>query len=241
MESSGPTLQQVFASYNGTQKTMEGKSFAKMAKDCKLIDKKLTATDVDLIFAKVKDKTERRITYEQFVKGVNLMADKKGVSHEDIAHAILSTGGPQFQGTQADNVKFHDDKSLYTGVHANGGPTNVDSIHPVASFGQAPQKDQEEVKETTKKMAQMSVENNPAASLDEVFHSFTGGANDMDGKTFAKMAKDTKILDKNLTATDIDLIFAKVKDKTARKITLPQFMKGIEECAHKKKITFEKL
>jgi len=40
----------------------------------------------------------------------------------------------------------------------------------------------------------------------------------MDGKTFAKMAKDTKILDKNLAAVDIDLIFAKVKDKTARKI-----------------------
>jgi len=40
----------------------------------------------------------------------------------------------------------------------------------------------------------------------------------MDGKTFAKMAKDCKILDKNLTATDIDLIFAKVKDKAARKI-----------------------
>jgi len=42
---------------------------------------------------------------------------------------------------------------------------------------------------------------------------------DMDGKTFAKLSKDCKILDKNLTATDIDLIFAKIKDKSARKIT----------------------
>ena len=42
---------------------MEGKSFAKLAKDCKLLDKKLTATDIDLIFAKVKDKSERRITF----------------------------------------------------------------------------------------------------------------------------------------------------------------------------------
>jgi hypothetical protein len=42
---------------------MEGKSFAKLAKDCKLLDKKLTATDIDLIFAKVKDKSERRVTY----------------------------------------------------------------------------------------------------------------------------------------------------------------------------------
>jgi hypothetical protein len=57
-------LKQLFDSYNGTQKTMEGKSFAKLAKDTKLIDKKLTATDVDLVFAKVKDKSERRITFE---------------------------------------------------------------------------------------------------------------------------------------------------------------------------------
>ena len=72
----------------------------------------------------------------------------------------------------------------------------------------------------TKKLAQMSVENEPASSLEEVFMGFTGGAQEMDGKTFAKMAKDTKILDKALTATDIDLIFAKVKDKAARKIHL---------------------
>ena len=63
----------------------------------------------------------------------------------------------------------------------------------------------------------------------------------MDGKTFAKMAKDCKILDKHLTATDIDLVFAKVKDKAARKITYPQFEKGIAECANKKKTSFDEL
>jgi len=41
----------------------------------------------------------------------------------------------------------------------------------------------------------------------------------MNGKTFNKMAKDTKITGKELTPTDIDLIFAKIKDKAARKIT----------------------
>jgi hypothetical protein len=40
----------------------------------------------------------------------------------------------------------------------------------------------------------------------------------MDGKTFAKFAKDCGILDKKLTTTDIDLTFAKVKAKDARKI-----------------------
>lgn len=130
-----PTMKQVFDTYTGNQKTMEGKTLAKVAKDCKVLDKKLTATDVDLIFAKVKDKAERKITFEQFNKAVEMFAEKKGVPAADVANAILSHGGPTFSGTKTDNVKFHDDKSLYTGVHAQGGPTNVDSIHPVASFG----------------------------------------------------------------------------------------------------------
>jgi hypothetical protein len=63
-DNSQDTLKQVFADYCGGQKTMDGKSFAKLAKDTKLLDKKLTATDLDLIFAKIKDKSERRITFD---------------------------------------------------------------------------------------------------------------------------------------------------------------------------------
>ena len=33
---------------------MDGAKFAKMCRDCKLLDKKLTATDVDIIFTKAK-------------------------------------------------------------------------------------------------------------------------------------------------------------------------------------------
>ena len=40
----------------------------------------------------------------------------------------------------------------------------------------------------------------------------------MDGKTFAKLAKDCKVLNKSLSSTDVDLAFAKIKDKAARKI-----------------------
>ena len=44
------------------------------------------------------------------------------------------SGGPTFKGTVAEANKFHDDKSLYTGVYAQGGPTNVDSntIHDLS-------------------------------------------------------------------------------------------------------------
>lgn len=53
----------------------------------------------------------------------------------------------------------------------------------------------------------------------------------MDGKTFAKCCKDTKVVSKEVTTTDVDLTFAAVKDKAARKITYAQFAKAIDTFA----------
>ena len=57
-----------------------------------------------------------------------------------------------------------------------------------------------------------------ARSLEDVFREFCafgttvrGAAPLMDGPKFAKLCKDMKLLDKNLTATDVDIIFAKAK------------------------------
>lgn len=62
---------------------MEGKGFAKMAKDLHLIDKKLASPDVDLAFTKVKvNNAERKIGYKQFLMGLEILAEKKGCSME---------------------------------------------------------------------------------------------------------------------------------------------------------------
>ena len=55
-----------------------------------------------------------------------------------------------------------------------------------------------------------------AANLEEVFESYCGFGvkgfeTRMDGDWFSKFCRDKKILDKKLTATDTDIIFAKVK------------------------------
>ena len=124
---SGHSLQEVFTSF-AAGKEMDGKTFAKVSKDCKLQDKNLTSTDVDLIFAKIKaGPAARKITFEEFKKGITHMAAKKKITDAELSELICKAGGPQFQGTKADFVKFHDDKSTYTGVYAKGGPTNVDA------------------------------------------------------------------------------------------------------------------
>lgn len=51
-----------------------------------------------------------------------------------------------------------------------------------------------------------------------VFAQFSAGTEEIDGKVFAKLAVDCKIVNNRCTKTDIDLIFARIKDKGARKI-----------------------
>ncbi|KAI8475638.1 MAG: p25-alpha-domain-containing protein [Monoraphidium minutum] len=117
-----------FASFGSGTKLveMDGKGLIKLVKDCKLMSKALTATDVDLIFAKVKTKGERKIPFDQFVSAIDAFAAKKGCAYEDVVRAVVTAGGPIDGGTKAEAVKWHDDKSLYTGVYGKGGPTNVD-------------------------------------------------------------------------------------------------------------------
>ena len=106
---------------------MDGRAFVKLTKDTGLLDKKLTTTDVDLIFAKIRDKTSKKANFTAFKSGVVQFAAKKGISEADCTALIVKAGGPKYEGTKADFVKFHDDKSTYTGVYAKGGPTNVDA------------------------------------------------------------------------------------------------------------------
>lgn len=126
MESSGKTLEQIFQSFTGGAKEMDNRQFAKLAKDTKILDTKLTATDIDLIFSKIKDKGGRKITFAQFKEGLKHMSAKKGLTPEELGAKICSAGGPTFSGTVAQANKFHDDKNLYTGVYKNGGPSTVD-------------------------------------------------------------------------------------------------------------------
>ena len=79
-----------------------------------------------MVFAKSKAKDARKITFTQFKSAINLCADKRKCDYATLEASILAAGGPVFTGTKAEAVKYHDDKSLYTGVYAAGGPTNVD-------------------------------------------------------------------------------------------------------------------
>ena len=103
-------MQEVFANYaNGPE--MDGKTFAKLFKDCRLVTKECKNTDYDLIFAKCKERTARKLNYQQFLNACGESAKKHGMTKEAFEAKILErSSGPVLTGTQAEAVRFHDDK-----------------------------------------------------------------------------------------------------------------------------------
>ncbi len=123
----GKSLNDVYKSFCAGKPEMESKQFSKLCKECKLIDKKFGINDIDIIFAKVKSGKVKTITFAEFENALGEIAKKKGTTKETIENAVKAHGGATYTGTKADYVKFHDDKSTYTGVYARGGPTTVDA------------------------------------------------------------------------------------------------------------------
>eukprot|EP00440_Ansanella_granifera_P040677 gb/GFBE01044114.1/.p1 GENE.gb/GFBE01044114.1/~~gb/GFBE01044114.1/.p1 ORF type:complete len:363 (+),score=71.57 gb/GFBE01044114.1/:1-1089(+) len=70
--------------------------------------------------------------------------------------------------------------------------------------------------------------------LEFVFDSYCGMRSDMDGKSFAKLIKDSGLLDRTFTTTDADLAFAKAGSKGQRRIDLQQFRSALLHIAEKK-------
>ena len=117
--------QDTFRAYCANKPDLDGKSFVKLCKDCEIVDDVFTQIDADLIFAKVVSRGHRRITFNQFELSLRMMAQKKGVDEDEIFRRVAESEGVLHAGTQADYVRFFDDKSTYTGTHLYGGPISI--------------------------------------------------------------------------------------------------------------------
>lgn len=125
MESAGD-LQSVFDVY-AKDGQLECSKANKLFKDAGLIGKTLSTTDIDISFSKVKDKAMKKIKLQEFGKLVELLAQKLKIDSGSLVTKLSAQKAPSYAGTKAVYNKLHDDKSNYTGVYANGGPSNVDN------------------------------------------------------------------------------------------------------------------
>lgn len=99
---------------------MESSTFLKICKAAGgILDKKLTPTDLDLIFdhKSVKPPGSKFIDFCQFEVALEIIAERKGLDLHDLHETFVILGNPVLKGTRAEYVRFHDDKSTYTGSH----------------------------------------------------------------------------------------------------------------------------
>ncbi|XP_068737680.1 tubulin polymerization-promoting protein family member 2-like [Montipora capricornis] len=108
------------------QPMMDNAKFGKLFRALKLCDKKFTSTDTDIIFNRpeVKSKTERKIGFESFKKALELCAEKKYGSKDDVQKLIdkicAGKGPGTFGATKQSKSGAVDlliDTSKYTGSH----------------------------------------------------------------------------------------------------------------------------
>ncbi|KAJ3323338.1 hypothetical protein HDV06_001858 [Boothiomyces sp. JEL0866] len=108
---------------------MDGSQFAKFCKDCNITKLKVTTTDVDIIFNKVKAKTARKIDEKQFKDALVLLSQINYPGQSNgfellLSDVVQSGGTPKLVATATTPVNKGivsklTDTSLYTGTHKN--------------------------------------------------------------------------------------------------------------------------
>ncbi|DAA17751.1 tubulin polymerization-promoting protein [Bos indicus] len=106
---------------------MHGKNWSKLCRDCQVIDgRSVTVTDVDIVFSKIKGKSCRTITFEQFKEALEELAKKrfKDKSAEEAVrevHKLIEGKAPIISGVtkaiSSPTVSRLTDTSKFTGSH----------------------------------------------------------------------------------------------------------------------------
>uniref|UniRef100_A0A7N9AP20 Tubulin polymerization promoting protein n=1 Tax=Mastacembelus armatus TaxID=205130 RepID=A0A7N9AP20_9TELE len=110
-----------------TGKEMHGKNWSKLCKDCSVIDgKNITLTDVDIVFSKVKKKSCRTITFDEFKAALGELArkkykDKTGEEAEAEVFKLIEGKAPIIAGVTvtvaSPTVSRLTDTTKFTGSH----------------------------------------------------------------------------------------------------------------------------
>jgi hypothetical protein len=249
-------LEEVFLAYcpNGD---MDSKTFMKLMKDCELIDKNFQPGDVDVIFqrAKTSSANGKTITFVPFnTSCITAICQKKGMEATAVRALICRREGPSFTGiTRTGSIRLHDDQNTFTGQHASRAASEDvserrGSIERRNSKGELERRSNRDSLERKGSKDLTTIKRRSSKEIDTEskpppVSSYAGAhvvhplyiqycpMGDMDGRTFARMMKDAKIIDgKKFTTTDADLIYQKAKTRanvpgaTGAKITFDVFV-----------------
>mmetsp|Transcript_9242 Transcript_9242/g.20645 ORF Transcript_9242/g.20645 Transcript_9242/m.20645 type:complete len:386 (-) Transcript_9242:206-1363(-) len=230
-------VEEVFDKFAGRGRVLDGREFSKLCSDCRLYDRNFEKNDADIIFLKVCRKGERKIDCEQFQDCLRLVAQKKGCTTAAVQEVVGLSRGPEFQGTKADAVRFHDDKSTYTGLHAfvhqRGGSGKFEDEASGAVMERSASGRHARLAETAIP-AIVEDQEGDWSQMRRAYEEYMGPAADLEGKEFAKFCSDFNLCDRRCTKNDVDIVFAKVLRKGERRIGFEQFQMAMRIIAAKK-------
>jgi hypothetical protein len=216
---------EVFTAFAG--KDMDGREFAKFCKDNSLVGHGMAKTDVDLIFSKVVPKGQRRMNFAMFQNACREIAKKRSQSNGDIQRLVSSSAGPTLTGTKTDAVRFHDDKSTYTGAHVHN------EAHAGVNAGAALGRHEALAAQREGAIHGSAAEADWAA-CEDVYYKFAPEGK-LEGRDFKKLCEDTSgLLGRGFTKNDVDLVFAKFKPKSSKAIDFEAFKDCVREIAVKR-------
>jgi len=239
-----------FRAYCGAKSDMDGKTFAKLCREYNLIDKTLTANDVDIVFAKVVPKGLRRIGYDNFSCALALLAEKKGTSVDHIYHALNQAKKPARPSSTGDasrrrpvvadamRAQSPGGRLQNTGRELSPGrvhsPRHTQIVTQSSNIGQMTKQMRQSTPALLGSLPNVSRKDLP--NVEDTFKVYCGKSVDMDGKTFFKLCKDCALIDASMPATEVDIIFAKVNPRGHRRMCFESFEHALRWIALKKDV-----
>jgi len=224
-------VQRVFMSFAGADGLLEGREFKKMCEQIKGIyngGQKMNKDRVDLCFQQGKNKMGKgnKIDFECFKLCIKKMTEYHGSSVGTLQNIIASSDGATMNATKTDAVRFHHDKTTYTGAHGD--------VHGRSD-------DRGASRHEGHISAEKAMEEGDDSETDwdvtlAIYLKFDKDGNGMDTRELKKFCEDCGLLDKKLTPQMLDLDFTKVAKKE-RKLTQDHFKKICRVMASTKGIT----
>ena len=107
-------------------------TFWKFSKDSKLLDANYVKADVD-IFWTMHAKGRHKVPFETFLDLLDEIAKRKNVCRAELDYYVIKNAKPEITGTRGKS-KFYDDKELWSGVAAKGGPSTNDHAVTLATM-----------------------------------------------------------------------------------------------------------
>eukprot|EP00927_Polykrikos_kofoidii_P068103 TRINITY_DN6349_c0_g1_i2.p1 TRINITY_DN6349_c0_g1~~TRINITY_DN6349_c0_g1_i2.p1 ORF type:complete len:412 (-),score=69.62 TRINITY_DN6349_c0_g1_i2:32-1192(-) len=244
----GDGMETCFYNFCGSGHTdMDGKSFLKMVKDCRLVDKKLTVQDIDLIFAKVVPKGQRRINYTQFEAAVKLVAEKRCDDLDEIRETILDSERPVVRGTKTEPPKLSSENATMGRVRSEN-PQRPRDEEPGQRFGRVATEGACPRRPARPRASVVAPCQNAQTSpsgreIDwkAAFSLYCSNGKDLDGRSFVKLCKDANMLDAQFSMNDADILFTKNLASGQRRMGFMEFNEVLYKLAELKNCDYGSL